>query len=289
MWETLKIVILSAVSGFTALLPVPSLGHFSLLKEVFGFADNKFNSGFYYALFMLAASLAMYIVYAKTHRRIIKSFFLSKKKLENAPKFYAYRKAGRNIFLSLIPLLALAVPTGKMKFVGSLTNNFISGGSLVFTGISALFCSVLMYVSYWYTKHAEAEKVSILAKKNAFLFGLYQLPAYIFPGISHISMGVSRTAVCDIDIRNIFKEAYLYIAPALLIVNSVKAVYCYLTVGGVNITAAVIGFVVSFIFSLITLKAVNKAFTKKTYKIFTVYTFVFGLAVTATALIEMFV
>lgn len=287
MLEILKIVLLSIVQGITVLLPVSSLGHFSLLKETLGYTDENFNAGFYYALFSLAAVLALYIYYAKTHKRILSNMFKPESKITNE-KERAYKTAGRNILLSLAPLIVLAIPTSKKRFVGSLWTYFLSDGSLIFVGISSIFCAILMFISIWYLKQDAYEKTSLLKPKNAVFFGIFQIPAYIFPGLSHVAVGASRTAVSDIDNKNVFKEAFLYITPAYLIVNLFRVIYYAITVGGINIVASIIGFVLSFIISILVLGTVNRFFNSRAYIAFTIYTLVFGLLVTAASLVQMF-
>ncbi len=288
MIELIKIIFLSAVCGITMLLPVPSLGHFSLLKEVFGFTDENFNAGFYYSVCMLAASLALYIFYAKQHRKIISAVFKSKGQFADNPKVMAYKSAGKNIFLSVLPLVILAVPVGKSGFVGSFWKYFLSDGSLVFVGISSVFCAVIMLIAVWYLNRNSHENARLVTKPGALLFGIYQLPAYIFPGFSHVAIGTVRTSLNDVETKNIFKEAYLYLAPAYLFVSIFRIVYYYITIGSVNIIAAIVGFAVSFAFSFLTAHIVNKTAVKKSYKLFAFYTLGFGLVVTATALVIMF-
>ncbi len=287
MIETLKIVLLSIVEGITVLLPVSSLGHFSLVKEVFGFTDENFNASFYYALFSLGAVLALYIFYGKMHKNVLANMFKSKKNITDE-KSMAFNRAGRNVLLSLAPLAVLAIPTSKSRFVGSLWTYFLSDGSLLFVGISSIFCAILMFISVWYLKQNVDETSTLLEPKNAVFFGIFQIPAYIFPGLSHVAIGVSRTSICDIDKKNIFKEAFLYIAPAYLIVNLFRVIYYAVTVGGINIVASIIGFIISFAISFFVLKTVNKYFNSKSYTAFTVYTLVFGVAVTAVSAIQMF-
>lgn len=287
MLEIIKIVLLSIVEGITVLLPVSSLGHFSLLKETLGYTDENFNAGYYYALFALAAVLALYIYYGKMHRKILSNMFKSEKKIKD-DRQRAYKAAGRNILLSLIPLAVLAIPTSSKRFVGSLWTYFLSDGSLVFVGISSIFCAILMFISIWYLKQNVKEKYSLLDPKSAVFFGIFQIPAYIFPGLSHVAIGASRTSVSDIEPRNVFKEAFLYITPAYLIVNLFRVIYYAVTVGGINIIASVAGFVISFLLSILVLGTVNKFFNAKAYTAFTVYTLVFGILLTATSLVQMF-
>ncbi len=286
MFEIFKIVLLAIVEGITVLLPVSSLGHFSLLKEVLGYTDENFNASFYYALFSLGAVLALYIYYAKMHKKILSNMFKSKKNIKNE-KERAYKTAGRNILLSMAPLAVLAIPTSKSRFVGSLWTYFLSDGSLLFVGVASIFCAILMFISIWYLKQENIEKTSLLEKKNAVFFGIFQIPAYIFPGLSHVAVGASRTSVCDIDRKNVFKEAYLYITPAYLVVNLFRVIYYAITVGNINIIASVIGFVVSFILSFLILGVVNRFFNSRAYTAFSVYTLLFGILVVATSLIQM--
>ncbi len=287
MLEILKIVMLAVVQGITILLPVSSLGHFSLMKEVFGYTDENFNASFYYALFSLAAVLALYIYYAKMHKKILCNMFKSNDKIKNE-KEQAYKIAGRNILLSLAPLAVLAIPTSKSRFVGSMWTYFLSDGSLLFVGIASIFCAIFMFISIWYLKQGNENKTSLLEPKNAVFFGIFQIPAYIFPGLSHVAIGASRTAVCDIDAKNVFKEAFLYITPAYLIVNLFRVIYYAITVGGINIIASIIGFLVSFVISYLVLGTVNRFFNSRAYTAFTIYTLVFGILVIATSLIQMF-
>lgn len=287
MFEIFKIVLLAAVQGITVLLPVSSLGHFSLLKEVLGYTDENFNAGFYYALFTLSAVLALYIYYAKMHKKILVNMFKPQKNIKNE-KEQAYKTAGKNILLSMAPLAVLAIPTSKSRFVGSLWTYFLSDGSLIFVGVASVFCAILMFISIWYLKQGTEEKTTLLKPKNAVFFGIFQIPAYIFPGLSHVAVGASRTAVCDIDRKNVFKEAFLYITPAYLVVNLFRVIYYAITVGGINVITCVIGFLLSFVLSFLALTLVNKFFTSRAYTAFAVYTLLFGVLVTATSLIQMF-
>lgn len=286
MLETIKIIILSAVHGLTAVLPVSSLAHFSLLKEVFGFTEENFNTPFYYSLFSLGTALALYLYFFRMHSNIVGNMFKSKTKIENE-KQQAYKTAGKNIMLSLIPLAVLIIPISKSSFFGSLSTYFLSEGSLIFVGIASIFCAILMFISFWYMNQKRKKK-NLLSSKDAITFGIYQLPAYIFPGFSHVGIGASRTAVSDIGVKNILKETYLYLAPSYLLVNLFRAFYYGVSAEGINLTGAIVGFIVSLVLSLVVLTTVNY-FTKKTYTVFCVYTLIFGVAVTVTAVIQMFV
>lgn len=287
MMQTLKILFLSVLYGITSILPASSLGHLSLFKEVLGLNEKNFNYGFYYSVFSIGAALAMYIYYFKVHTKITRSLFKKKKNLSGEADI-AYRKAGRNLFLSLIPVLVLFIPVGKDTFVLSLGKYFMTDDSLVFVGIASIFCAVLMFISLWYLKSEYTEKVNLLSAKNAVFFGIFQIPAYIFPGLSHISVGASRTSVSDIDIKNVLKETYLYLAPAFLVTGIVRTVYCYDSGKGVDLTAAIIGFAISFVLSLLMLAFVNRFFTKRVYKAFTIYTLIFGVIITGTSLFRMY-
>lgn len=283
MIETLKIALLSLLYGVTSLLPASSLGHFSLLKEVLGYTDENFNASFYYALFSIAAGLAMYINCIRIHKGIVKNTFCKKEKV-TTPEGIAYRNAGKNMLLSLLPLIILFVPTGKNGFVGSLGSYFLSDNSLIFVGVASIFCAVLMFISLWYIKTGNAEKRNLISAKNAVFFGLYQIPAYIFPGLSHISLGVSRTAISDVNIKNILKEAYVYIAPAFIITGASRVIFYFNSGEGLNLIGAIVGFAVSFVLSMLMISFINKFFSNKTYKAFAIYNLVFGLVVTGTSL-----
>lgn len=286
MFQILKIVLLACVSGFTAVLPVSSLGHFYLLKEVLGYTEKTFNASFYYAVFTVGAGLALCIYYFGVHTKIIKNIFRKKTSLNNESD-YAFRNAGHNILISLIPVLFLFIPFSKTMFVGSLGAYFLSADSLIFVGAASILCAILVFVSLWYVKTDYAEKGNLISKKNAFFFGLYQLTAYIFPGVSHVSLGASRIAVSDVDVKNVLKETYLYIGPAFLITGISRVIFYFNGGEGVNIAAAVAGLIVSFAFSMIMLFFINKFFTKKAFRAFAIYTLIFGLVVTGTSLFRI--
>lgn len=285
MLETIKIILLSIINGLAGALPISSLAHFSLMKEVFGFTDENFNAPFYYAVFSLGTALAMYFSFFNMHKNILSNVFKKEQNIQGQRE-KAYKMAGKNVVFSLLPLIILIVPISKNSFFGSLHTYFLSDGSLIFVGIAGLFCAILMFISFWYMSF-DKKKISLMDAKDAVAFGFYQLPAYIFPGFSHIGIGASRTAVSDIDIKNVLNETYLYIAPAYIIVNLFRTVYYGIGSTSINYIAVVIGFIINFVLTIIMLGVVSK-FTKKTYTVFTVYTLVFSLIIIATSLIQMF-
>lgn len=286
MFEAIKILLLSAIYGVTSVLPISSLGHFVLLKEVLGCNYESFNADFYYALFTVGAGFAMYVYYFSVHTNILKNLFKRSKNI-TSPACAAYHTAGKNMLISFLPLLILYIPIGKNEFFGSFISYFMGDGGLIFVGIASLFCSVLMFISHWYIKAEYSEKNNLMSTKNAFFFGLYQIPAYILPGISHVGVGASRTALSDIDVKNVLKETYLYLAPAFMITGISRVVFYYNGGKGLNMLAGLLGLLLSFGVSLAMLLLINKCFGKKTYRAFTVYTLVFALIVTGTALYNM--
>ena len=103
-----------------------------------------------------------------------------------------------------------------------------------------------------------------------------------------MSLSARRERLFRISTTRIFKEAFLYITPAYLVVNLFRVIYYAITVGGINIIASAIGFVLSFFISILVLGTVNRFFNSRAYIAFTVYTLVFGLLVTAASLVQMF-
>jgi len=286
MIKTIKIIFLSIIQGFTSALPVSSLGHFALFKEVLGFTDENLNAPFYFAVYSFVSFLMMYLYYLNIHTKILKHLFRSTSSIKDG-KSLAFHKTGKNLALSLIPMLLLFVPIGKNKFFECLGTYFLSDGSLVFVGGASLMTGVLMFISLWYLKQKYAEKTPLLSAKNSVVFGLYQIPAYIFPGVSHVAMGTSRNAVSDIGIKNVLKETYLYIAPAGLIVNAFRIIY-YGMGDKIDFVAVIVGSIFSATITFVMMVLVNKFFSKDTYKAFAFYSVAFGVLVTATSIYRMF-
>ena len=100
MIEYIKMFILSLINGVMMPLPVSSSAHVSFLNKVLDYTDKGETLSFYYAVFSVAFSLVIFFSLRKIYGKVFKSLFT---KNDGSKHTAAYKKAGKNIFLSILP------------------------------------------------------------------------------------------------------------------------------------------------------------------------------------------
>ena len=218
MIEYIKILILSLVCGATFALPVSSSAHFSFINAVVKFSEDVNVLGFYYSVMSLAFSSAIFILLRKIYLLGIKSLFNKDAKLTS------YRRLMKNLFISLVPMLILFVPVGEDKLLCDLFDNFLSSGNLLLVAVASIICAFVLVISVWYTKQSYSVTKRSADLKTVIRTSVYQVVAYVIPGVSRVSSASTNMLICDVESKVIVREIYLYIAPQMLLVSVVKII-----------------------------------------------------------------
>lgn len=283
MIQYIKMVIISLVSGIMMPLPVSSSAHVSFLNKVMNYTSDHNVLSFYYAVFSMAFAVVVFFNLRKIYSKIFASFLKSKSGEMNGAK--SYRKVGKNILLSLLPLAVLYIPVSKEMLIIDFFDKFLSPSGLLLSAFACLISAFIIVISVWYTRQKNASTLRGSSTKTVMRTAFYQLFSYVVPGMSKISLGSVNFLICDIEPKVIMREVYLYVAPQVFVVSLVKIIRGLVVDLVVDPLAIIIGAVISIVTSAVIIHFVSKVNMRKLLGFFAGYSAVFAVAVFIMSLI----
>ena len=199
--DILKSILFGIVEGITEWLPVSSTGHMILLEQFVKFqnvSENFFDM--FEVVIQLGAILAVVVLYFKD----IWPF------TDDPDRGYAktgvLSKIDRHIMVLWFKILAACIPAAIVGIVFDdfltehLYNPYVIGVALIVFGIA-----FIVVENHNKDMKPTTLKASQITYKQAFIIGLFQLIAAIFPGTSRsgatiigaLMIGISRKAAAD--------------------------------------------------------------------------------------------
>jgi len=270
--EVLKAVVLGIVEGITEWLPISSTGHMLLVDEFLSLnMSAEFKSMFIYVI-QLGAILAVVILYFNKLNP-----FASKDKTarERRQTWRLWVK----IVIACIPSIVIGLPFDDI-IEERLHGPYVIAVMLIIYGI--LFIVVENRQKKLASKDAEGGyKINSLPwidYKTAFLIGCFQVLSLI-PGTSRsgatiigaMLLGVSRPVAAEftffLGIPTMFGVSFLKILKFGLAFTLVEAI------------VLIVGMIVAFVVSVITIRKLMQYIQKHDFKIFGWYRIVLGLVV----------
>ncbi len=277
MIEYIKMIIIAVVCGFMAPLPSSASAHFSLLSSAMVLSTDEKKLGFYFAIFCIAFSLAVFVCLRKIYSKSIKSVFLRKSASEDNLK--VYRNVAKNLLLSLLPVLVLFIPAGEGTLLVNYFDKFLTGNGLYLIGVACIINALILIIARWYAKQAGRKLKRVSDTSGAVRMSVYQLVSFVVPGFSHVSSGAANMLMSDIHPKVIMREVYLYLAPSMFLVNSLKVVKYLLEDTIVDVVTVIIGAITVFTVSFLVMKLVAKLSPKKVLSFFSIYSALLGAGI----------
>ena len=274
MIELLKAVLFGIVEGVTEWLPISSTGHLILLNEfVYLKVSEEFQSMFDVVI-QLGAILAVIVLFF--HK--LNPFALSKSTKE--------KKKTWNLWFKVV---AAIIPSGV---VGVLLDDWMDAhlhnGIVVSIALIVYGIAFILVERKNTGKHLRMEDdVHAISYKTALMIGLFQCLSLV-PGTSRsgstilgaIMLGVGRSAGAEFS--------FFMAIPTMLGASAIKGLKFVLSgvgITGQEIGILVVGCVVSFIVSLLVIKALMDYVRRHSFSAFGVYRIVLGALVLAYFLI----
>ena len=267
MIEFLKAVLFGIVEGITEWLPVSSTGHLILLDE---FVELKVSAAFYemfQVVIQLGAILAVIVLFF--HK--LNPFSPKKDAIQKKDTWQLWFK----VVVAVIPSAVIGLLLDDWMDE-HLYNYIVVAIMLVVYGVAFLF------VEKWNkTRNFAITDVSAIDYRTALLMGAFQCLSLI-PGTSRsgstilgaIILGVSRSAGAEFS--------FFMAIPTMLGASALKLLKFLLediSATGTEIMVLVTGCVVSFIVSLLVIKALMEYVRKHSFSVFGVYRIVLGIVV----------
>lgn len=279
--EALKIILFGIIEGITEWLPVSSTGHLILFDK---FLPLNFSSAFldmFEYVIQLAAIMAVVIIFWKK----VCPIGVKEKPLqdgESTKKGLYWKKDSLTlwgkILLACVPaLFALVIDVLLLdKIKDTLAETIIIAVALIVYGVA-----FILVEKFYKGKNAKTADVADISWKNAFFIGCFQILACI-PGTSRsgvtilgaLLLCVSRTAAAEFT--------FFLAIPTMVGASGYKILSFFLdgnTVSGAEAIALIVGCLVAFAVSMLSINFLMNFVKKHDFKPFGWYRIGLGVVV----------
>lgn len=263
--EVLKAILFGVVEGITEWLPISSTGHMILLDEFVKLNVSKEFLDLFLVVIQLGAILAVVVIYWN------KLIPLS----TNHGLHISRRKCKM-----WVKIIVASIPAGV---VGILWDDVFTKYFYNYQTVAIML--ILVGVVFILVERANKNKVARvdsiddISYGQAFMIGVFQMIAAIFPGTSRsgstivgsLMLGISRTAAAEFT--------FFLAVPAMFGGSAIKILKYD---GGFNsseVALLAIGMIVAFVLSIIAIKFLMSYIKKHDFKVFGWYRIVLGIAV----------
>lgn len=265
--EILKVILLGIVEGITEWLPVSSTGHMILVDEFIKLNLSEAFMEMFLVVIQLGAILAVVVLY---WNRIIPF-------TKQASGTYQFDKERIDMW---VKILIACIPAAVIGLIFDdiinkyLYNYFVVAIALIVFGIAFI----------WIEDKNEGHKAKVtsikeIGYKDAFMVGLFQLIAAVFPGTSRsgatilggIWIGLSRVVATEFT--------FFLAIPVMFGASFLKLVKFGFNFTFYEFFTLILGMAVSFIVSIIAIKFLLSYIKKNSFKVFGWYRIILGIIV----------
>lgn len=275
MSEIIKAIILGIVEGITEWLPISSTGHLILVQEFLDLDKSKDFIEMFNVVIQLGAILAVVIIFWKKLWPFGKEG--NKHPLNKSP-FGQMVKT--DIFVMWFKVMVACLPAAVVGVTiddwidDHFYNPWVIAIALITFGIA------FIVVENWNkTRKPKVTKIDDLTYKAAFIIGMFQLIAALFPGTSRSGATIVGALLIGVA-RPVAAEFTFFLAiPVMFGASLLKLVKFGLDFTGSELAVLVIGMVVAFFVSVFVIKFIMDYIKKHDFKVFGWYRIVLGILV----------
>ena len=259
----LNALILGVVEGLTEFLPVSSTGHLIIVSDLLGLNDEK--GKVFDIVIQLGAILAVCWEFRARFARAFSG-------LAGDP---VQQRFAMNLFVAFLP--AAIVGLAFQKQIKAFLFNPVSVALALIVGALVIFA-----VERWYQRHGAPRVTSVdeMTWKDALMVGLAQCFSLI-PGTSRSGATIMGGMIFGLS-RQVATEFSFFLAvPIMFAATGYQLVKYRELLSGEDLAPFAVGFVVSFVFALIAVKALIRYVANHDFKAFAWYRIALGIAVLA--------
>jgi undecaprenyl-diphosphatase len=261
LWVAVQALILGVVEGLTEFLPISSTGHQIIVADLIGFAGDRAKA--FNIIIQLGAILA--VVWEYRHKII--GIVLGLPKQRQAQNFTA------NLLIAFLPAAALGVAFSE-QIHHYLFNPITVAAALVVGGVIILWAEQRQH-------EVKVEEVDDMGWKEALKIGCAQCLAMI-PGTSRSASTIIGGLLFGLS-RKAATEFSFFLAMPTMVGAALYSGYKYRELfQPADLPVFAIGFVTSFVFAMIAVRALLKFIGSHSYAAFAWYRIGFGLLILAT-------
>ena len=261
LWTALQAVILGVVEGLTEFLPISSTGHQIVVADLLGFGGVRAMA--FNIIIQLGAILAVMWEY---RRKILITVF-------NVPRQREAQRFTANLLIAFLPAVVIGVAFADLIHE-YLFNAITVAAALIIGGLVMLWAERRQH-------EVTVEEVDDMTWKEALKIGFAQCLAMI-PGTSRSASTIIGGLLFGLS-RRAATEFSFFLAMPTMVGAAVYSGYKYRHLFQPDdLPVFAIGFVTSFIFAMIAVRALLKFISNHSYAAFAWYRIAFGLLILAT-------
>lgn len=272
--EILKAILFGIVEGITEWLPVSSTGHIIILDKFIQLKQSEEFKSVFDVVIQLGAILAVVLIFWK-------KIWPFRKNEENPLTANGIGKyINKDIFVMWLKIVVACIPAILIGlpfddwFEEHFYNEIVISLALIIVGIAFIIVE-----NRNKNKESKINSVKDISFKTAFIIGIFQLIAGIFPGTSRsgatiigsLLMGVSRTAAAEFT--------FFLGIPTMFGASLLKLVKHGLSFSANELIILFIASAVSFAVSLLVIKFLMNYIKKHDFKVFGWYRIALGVFV----------
>jgi len=265
--EIIKAIILGVVEGITEWLPISSTGHMILVDEFLKLKVSPEFMEVFLVVIQLGAILAVILLFWK---KIFPFSFDKGVKIKN------------DIFTMWFKIVVACIPAAVVGLLWDDQLNALFYNPTTVAIMLILFGILFIVIeNYHKGKLPKINSLGEITYNVAIMIGLFQLIAAVFPGTSRsgativgaLLIGVSRTVAAEFT--------FFLAIPVMFGASALKLVKFGFAFTGNELMLLLIGMVVAFVVSIISIKFLMSYIKKHDFKVFGWYRIVLGILVLA--------
>ena len=249
--DFVQILILSIIQGITEFLPISSQSHLILTSKLLGMSDQ----GLSFDIALHAGSLLAILIYYR--KEVTKIMSISDEGIQ---------------YLKLIIIGSIPLPIIGLLFVDIVSENLRTINTIAFMTI--VFALLLYFAER--RNYENKNSFATLSFFTIIFIGLMQTLA-IMPGVSRSGIVITAALLLNYSREDSIKIAFLLSIPAIFMATVYQSMQLY-EVGYIEIlNEHLLGMILSFIFSYITIHLFISTINKISFTPYVVYRIALGL------------
>ncbi len=275
MWEILKALILGIVEGITEWLPVSSTGHLILVNEFVKLKQSEDFIEMFDVVIQLGAIMAVVVIFWK------KLWPFGKKDNAHPLNKTPFGKTIKtDIFQMWFKVLAACVPAAVIGIcLDDWINKHLYNAWTVSIALIVFGVAFIVVENWNKDKKPKVKTIDELTYKSAFIIGMFQLLAAIFPGTSRSGATIVGALLIGIS-RTVAAEFTFYLAvPVMFGASLLKILKFGFDFTSSEIAVLLTGMIVAFLVSLFVIKFLMDYIKKHDFKVFGWYRIILGILV----------
>lgn len=275
MLEIIKAFVYGIVEGITEWLPISSTGHLILVEELIPFNGTSEDFfGMFDVVIQLGAILAVVVLFWNQ----IWPFALTKREREGKTGAVSFIKADImklwfKILVSCVPAAIIGVLFDDV-FDALFYNPPCVALALIIFGVA-----FIVIESWNKGRGAKVTTLSEITYQTAFMIGVFQLIAAVFPGTSRSGATIVGALLIGVS-RTIAAEYTFFLAiPVMFGASLLKVMKFGFEFTALELTLLLIGTIVAFVVSLFVLRFLMSYIKKHDFKVFGWYRIILGIIV----------